>query len=111
MQAFEAAPPPLARGEDGVIRVARTRVQLETVVAAFDAGATVEEIVQQYPALDVGSTYAVISYVLANRNAVDSYIAERERTAAKVRGSIESAQRPDGIRARLLARRTQASSE
>lgn len=111
MQAFEAAPPPLAMGDDGVIRVVRTRLQLETVVAAFDAGATAEEIVQQYPALDLGSAYAVISYILANRHAVDSYIVERERAAAAVRGAIESAQPSDGIRARLLARRTQTSSE
>lgn len=97
-------------GDDGVIRVAHTRVQLETVVAAFDAGATVEEIVQQYPVLDLGSTYAVISYILANRSTVDSYLVERERAAGEVRGAIEGAQPPDGIRARLLARRTPASS-
>ena len=32
---------------DGVIRVTGTRVQLETIVLAFDAGATAEELVQQ----------------------------------------------------------------
>jgi uncharacterized protein (DUF433 family) len=111
MQAFEAAPPPLALAEDGVIRVAGTRVQLETVVTAFDAGATAEEIVQQYPALDLRATYAIISYVLANREAVDSYMAKREQVSAEVRRGIESQQPPDGIRARLLARRTQAGSE
>lgn len=46
MQAFQAIPPPLAMGEDGGVRVAGTRVQLEIVVAAFDAGATAKEIVQ-----------------------------------------------------------------
>jgi uncharacterized protein (DUF433 family) len=111
MQAFEAAPPPLALGEDGVIRVAGTRVQIETVVAAFDAGATAEEIVQQYPALDLRSTYAVISYVLENRAAVDSYMAKREQVSAEVRHGIESRQPPDDIRARLLARRAQASGQ
>lgn len=50
-QAFVAKAPPLVADEDGVIRVAGTRVQLETIVLAFDAGATAEEIVQQYPSL------------------------------------------------------------
>jgi hypothetical protein len=47
MQAFEARPPPLTRGPDGVVRVTGTRVPLETLVTAFDAGATAEEIAQQ----------------------------------------------------------------
>jgi hypothetical protein len=33
---------------DGVVRVAGTRVTLDTVVGAFDTGATAEEIAQQY---------------------------------------------------------------
>lgn len=36
---------------DGVVRVAGTRVTLDTVVAAFEEGATAEEIAQQYPSL------------------------------------------------------------
>jgi uncharacterized protein (DUF433 family) len=52
-QAFEAKAPPLVADDDGVIRVAGTRVQLETVVIAFDAGATAEEIAQQYTSLDL----------------------------------------------------------
>jgi uncharacterized protein (DUF433 family) len=111
MQAFEAVPPPLALGDDGVIRVAGTRVQLETVVTAFDAGATAEEIVQRYPALDLRSAYAVISYVLDNRNSVDSYMTKREQAAAEVRHNIEGRMNPDGIRARLLARRPRAGSQ
>ena len=45
MQAFEARPPPLATGTDGVVRVVGTRVPLETIVAAFDAGATEGRVV------------------------------------------------------------------
>ncbi|MEP0758427.1 DUF433 domain-containing protein [Trichocoleus sp. DQ-A2] len=39
-----------------------TRVTLDTVVAAFNSGATAEEIVFQYPSLQLANIYAVISY-------------------------------------------------
>jgi hypothetical protein len=38
---------PIHTDGDGVVRVAGTRVTLDTIVAAFDAGATAEEIAQQ----------------------------------------------------------------
>ena len=49
--AIEAPRVPLETSEDGVIRVAGTRVTLQTVVIAFRQGATAEEIAQQYSSL------------------------------------------------------------
>jgi len=60
MQAFTARPPPLVADDDGVIRISGTRVQLETIVLAFDAGATAEEITQQYTSVELADVYAVI---------------------------------------------------
>ncbi len=54
-------PVPLLTDKDGVVRVGGTRVTLDTVVAAFKEGATAEEIVQQYPSLELADVYAVIS--------------------------------------------------
>jgi len=105
MQAFEARPAPLFREADGTIRVSGTRVSLETLVTAFDAGATAEEIVQQYPSLELSATYAVISYVLDHRVDVDAYVAKRREDARTVQGQVEAHSPPRGIRARLLARR------
>lgn len=45
---------PLTADVDGVIRVRKTRVTLDTVILAFLDGATAEEIVHQYPSLDLG---------------------------------------------------------
>lgn len=53
---------PLEMDAHGVIRVGKTRVTLDTVVAAFDEGATAEEIVQQYPTLLLADVYSVIGY-------------------------------------------------
>lgn len=108
MQAFEAKPPPLGSGLEGVIRVLGTRVSLETVVYAFDSGSTAEEIVQQYPSLSLGNVYAVISYVLDNRQSVDEYVARRRAEADALRAEIEARWPPQGLRERLLARGAKA---
>ena len=53
---------PIHTDADGVVRVAGTRVTLDTMVAAFDAGATVEEIAQQYSSISLADVYSVITY-------------------------------------------------
>jgi uncharacterized protein (DUF433 family) len=70
-------------GADGGIRVGGTRVTLDTVVAAFDSGATAEEIVQQYPSLTLADVYSVIAYYLRHESKVRAYLAERQRKAAQ----------------------------
>jgi uncharacterized protein (DUF433 family) len=98
---------PLQATEEGVIRVAGTRVTLDTVVAAFEQGATAEEIVQQYPSLHLADTYAVISYYLRHRPEVETYLAERDQVSRRVRRGNEGQFDPAGLRARLLARRSE----
>lgn len=98
-------PVPLQTTEDGVIRVAHTRVTLDTVVAAFEQGATAEEIVQQYPSMHLADAYAVIGYYLRHRTEVEAYLAERDRVSRAVRQGNEARFNPVGVRTRLLARR------
>ena len=104
MQAFEATLPPLKEDADGVLRVAGTRVSLDSLVIAFDMGATPEEIVLRFPSLGLASVYEVIAYLLRHRAPVDEYLATQQRKAAEVRAEVEKRFPPDGIRARLLAR-------
>lgn len=111
MQAFEARPPPLTMGTDGAVWVTGTRVSLETIVTAFDSGATAEEIAQQYPSVDLASVYGVISYVLGHRPEVDTYMRRRADHAAEVRAKIEAATPAEGFRARLLSRRSPPGAE
>jgi uncharacterized protein (DUF433 family) len=106
MQALDSRPPPLTEGSDGVLRVQGTRVTLGSVVMAFDRGATPEEIIHRYPSLDVTSVYEVLAYVLRHRASVDDYLQLRERQALAVQAEVEARFPPDGIRARLLARRS-----
>jgi uncharacterized protein (DUF433 family) len=108
VQAIHLDAIPLVTGDDGVMRVVNTRVTLDTIVAAFDAGATPEEIVQQYPSVDLAAAYAIIAFVLSRRSEVDSYLARRHEVADDVRSEVEKRFPPEGIRQRLLARRRPA---
>ncbi len=99
-------PIPLEMDADGVVRVGGTRVTLDTIVAAFDEGATAEEIVQQYPSLLLADVYAVIGYYLRRRPEVEAYLRQRQQQASEVRSQNESRFDPRGVRNRLLARRT-----
>lgn len=102
--ALEAEPVPLAVDADGIYRVAGTRVTLDTVVAAYQEGATPEEIADQYPSLKLDHIYAVISYYLRHREEVDAYLGDRAKFASEVRAAAEKAFSPHGIRDRLMAR-------
>jgi len=101
-----AEPPPLFTDADGVIRVGDTRVTLDTVVSAFEEGATAEEIVYQYPILNLADVYAVLGYYLQRQAEVDTYLQRRRQQAQVVRESNEARYAPQGIRERLLARRS-----
>ena len=102
---LRAEPVPLATDIDGVVRVGGTRVTLDTVVAAFEDGATAEEIVYQCPSLGLADVYSVIGYYLHRRSEVEAYLRQRQQRADEVRRQNEARFDPRGIRERLLARR------
>ena len=85
--------------------MAGTRVTLDTVAYAFRDGATPEEIVQMYPALELADAYEAVTHYLRHRSEVDAYLAEREAAAREVRAENERRFPTAGVRERLLARR------
>ena len=95
---------PLNTNEDDVVLVGNTRVTLDTVVAAFLEGATAEEIIEQYPSLQLADVYSVIGYYLRRKTEVDTYLKIRQERAAQVRQENERRFNPIGIRDRLMAR-------
>lgn len=96
---------PLETDADGIIRVGKTRVTLNTIIGAFSDGATAEEIVQQYPSILLADVYSVIGYYLRRRAEVDAYLGQRRQQAMDIQKQNESGFDPSGIRARLVARR------
>ena len=97
---------PLAADVDGVVRIGGTRVTLDTVITAFSDGATAEEIVQQYPSLNLADVYQVIGYYLRRPTEVEDYLRQRESQTEAIRQQNEARFDPQGVRDRLLARRT-----
>ena len=93
-----------SRGFAWAIRIGETRVLLDLVVQEFRNGATPEEIVESFSALDLADVYAAISYYLRHPGAIDVYLRRREREAHAVREMIEATQppRPD-LRAAILS--------
>jgi len=60
--------------DEHTIRVAGTRVGIETVLRDYREGASPEEIVLRYPTLSLEQVYATITYYLANREKVETYL-------------------------------------
>jgi uncharacterized protein (DUF433 family) len=98
-------PVPLVEGADGAIRVRGTRITLDTLLVAFQDGATAEEIAQQYPSVSLADVYQVIGYFLRHSCELEAYLARRRERGRATRELNESTWLPDGIRDRLLARR------
>lgn len=97
---------PLKADSSGVVRIGKTRVTLDTVVAAFCEGATAEEIVHQYPSLNLADVYHVIGYYLRRSSEVEEYIREQKAKAEVVRRENEARFDPQGVRDRLLSRQS-----
>ncbi len=105
--AIASEPVPFAEDSDGVVRISKTRVTLDTVVSAFLEGATAEEIAQQYPTLDLANVYSVLACYLRQRSEIDAYLGRYRLQADAVQKQNESQFDPHGIRDRLLARRSE----
>ena len=108
---IESEPIPLETDADGVVRVGGTRITLDTIVAAFSQGATAEEITHQYPSLHLADVYAVIAYYLRRREAVESYLQHQQKESDNIRKQNESRFDPNGVRDRLLDRRTKQKTD
>lgn len=98
---------PLHIIDNGVVRVGKTRVTLDTVVAVFKQGATTEEIVYRYPSLKLADVYATIAFYLNHQDEVEAYLQQRQQEAQEVRNMNKARFDPQGLRDRLLARKAE----
>ena len=106
LASLTAEPAPIEQDEDGTLRVGGTRVRLDSIVEAFKNGSAAEEILLKFPSCRLTDIYAVITYYLWRRDSIEAYLAERRVLEARVRTENEQKFPPDGIRERLLARRS-----
>lgn len=100
---------PIAKDAEGVIRVSGTRVTLDSLVEAFQQGATPEEISQQFPSVPLGDVYEVIGYYLRHTPEFDHYFRERGEAARLINAENERRWPGAGLRDRWMARRDSPS--
>jgi uncharacterized protein (DUF433 family) len=78
----------------GAIRVGRTDVPLDSVVAAYHQGHSPEMIRAQYPSLTLEQVYGAIAYYLAHRADVDSYLRRQDALWSQWRTRTDAATAP-----------------
>lgn len=102
---------PLRLTEDGTIRIADSRVSLDSIVVHYKLGASAEQIAQKFPALDLADVYAAITYYLSHEEIVEEYLRRQEAGGDEVQQRIESdpqyQKQSVALRARLLARQSE----
>lgn len=76
---------------------------LDTVVEAFERGASAEEIAGQFSAVSLADIYGAISYYLHRYSEVRAYLNERKVQAQAMQSRTEQHFDPSGVRARLMA--------
>jgi uncharacterized protein (DUF433 family) len=72
------AEPSYVEQQEGIYRVAGTRVSLDSIVYAFLDGHTAESIQQSFPVLTLEQVYGAITHYLAHREAIEAYLREQE---------------------------------
>jgi len=101
------------------IRVAGTRVGIETILRDYRQGASPEEIVLHYPTLSLEQVHATITFYLASREKVGSYLrktrqrdeeAWREQQRQPSEFLIALRKRLDRQRRELRPEKTEAST-
>jgi uncharacterized protein (DUF433 family) len=107
MLVVEAETAPISIDIDGVARIGRTRVTLDTVVLAFEQGATAEEIASRYPALKLSDVYSTIAFYLNHQEDIVAYLQQRQEQGTAVRVINEQKFDAQALRARLWARRAE----
>jgi uncharacterized protein (DUF433 family) len=105
---IEPQPVPLRKESDGSWRVGDTRVLLELVIQAFNAGSTPEGIIQSYDTLKLADVYSVLAYYLMHKAEVDGYIewadTEGDKMMEKVRALTDHEEFRERLSARIAAR-------
>src|SRR5205814_1719576 len=102
---------PLYTTEQGVVRIKGHRIGLDLIVHAFQRGITAEEMVEDWPTLDLEEVYAILAFYLYNRVEVNAYLDDLEREADEIQRKIEASQHPNMLRERLKAERRKRELE
>ena len=96
-------PWPLRVDADGVIRVGKGRLTLDTVIEAWREHLSPGEIAREFRQ-EPEDVYAAIAYYIRHRDELKPYLEQQAYAAYKLRDQIGAEQRPFPTRAELLKR-------
>ena len=99
-------PWPLRVDADGVIRVGRGRLTLNTAIEVYQGGMSPDEIARTFDLATCASdVFAAIAYYLRHHDELKAYLDQQAYDAYRLREQIEAEQPPFSTRAELIERR------
>ena len=81
---------PFSVASDGTIRIAETRVSLDSVLHHYRQGATADEITLRFPALRLADVHSCLAYYLNHQDELDEYLAQRRQAADELQRQISA---------------------
>ena len=76
---------------DGGYWIKESRISLDSLVYAFQRGASPESIQQSFPLLTLEEVYGAITYYLAHQAETDAYLKEEEKKIDSDRHALREA--------------------
>jgi uncharacterized protein (DUF433 family) len=101
---IQAEPTPLKLDPHGTVRVAGTRVSLESIIWLYQQGHSAESLHRSFPSVSLSDVHFVIGYHLRHKQAVDAYLEQRRSEAEELRRQIETQSGYGEHRGRVVAR-------
>ncbi|MEK7764218.1 MAG: DUF433 domain-containing protein [Nitrospirota bacterium] len=107
----EHRPDLLTLTPEGSIRIAGTRIAIESIIQSFRDGATPEEICQDFPALSLAQVYDVLAVYLTYQAEVEAYLQKQAQDTAAIRQELQTRHAAflSNLRQRLATRRSAAA--
>jgi uncharacterized protein (DUF433 family) len=90
---------------DGVLRIAQTRITLDSLVGPYGDDAPADTMAHGFAALTMDEVRAALEHYLAHRSELDEYLRRQANQRRAARAEAERRCPPASIRARLIARR------
>ena len=97
----------LTQEADGTVRITGSRVTLDTIIGAFQKGATAEQIQDSFPSLSLAQIYGAIAWYLDHQAEAEDYLKERNAEAETIRQEIENQPEQAAFRETMRQRREQ----
>lgn len=81
---------PITVDEHGTARIGCTRVTLMSFIASYKQGATVQDIKNEFPSLQLADIHSTIAYYLNHQEEVDSYLTREAQIGCLIVQILES---------------------